>query len=107
MPLEPHEQRIPLTGIHIRRGEPDEMCYCPLALALKDRFRNRIIEVSRLCTKMKEVRGGTTHLFMYNHTQEVIEWLDNFDGGIAVMPQTILIQHWKSKLSFVEVKYDI
>jgi len=84
---------IQVTQDHIDKGEKDDICKCPVALALRERYPNATVDGQeyRLAhyNGLDFYKHGTRY---YSHSQDVIDWIADFDNDNGVEPFVFIIQ---------------
>lgn len=76
--------RIEVTSGHIRRGEQQNSCACPIALAIKEQWPGLVTEIEVLMEAVNvDVPGGVYHAEMPRNAGNFVE---AFDFGTEVAP---------------------
>lgn len=81
---------IKVTKEDIKQGKPGMPCHCPVARAMNRHVFERVSVTGRMMSR--EVRGRLRWLPI---SDEVKEWIRNYDRGAPVKPFSFHIpDHW-------------
>jgi len=84
------KEAIPVKQKHITHGRATSCCFCPVALALQERYKNAFAGLTQM-SLMENYDDDLEKWF--NTSPEVLAWMEAFDAGAPVEPFILILDH--------------